>query len=523
MRRLVFLALVTTGCAYGTSPYHNQPDASPHPPADGSAGSDGGNAVEAGLWHARADQAVETMLMRFWSQGAAYLEGQSPSNNSDTGYWTFAQAFDAVLDGIERSKGAQLSGWAEGMYDAQDAIGWSRDYFDDENWMTLALLRAYDLEPDPKFLTEAKALYADIMAAWDTTCCGAHPGGIWWDRPHTSKATAANAGPVIAGVRLAAHTGDASYLTFAEQVYAYWHTYMVDPNTNAVTDSIHSDGTVVHYKFTYNEGLMIGAAVALFGATHNAQYVTDAENIASYVLSAETTATANGNVLYDGTDTSCSGDCEQFKGVAIRYLKTLADVDTSHPEYAQTIAASAQAAWSLARDPSSGLYAVNWAGPTMSTILVSAQSAAAMTLAAYAQQLGSDPAPTDTNYEAEEGTLHSLGLEASHAGYGGWGYVAGWNADGQSVDFHVNVATGGTYHLTLHYAAAVGDATRLIRINGADKVVNQTFASTGSWDTWSSVTVDVQLPAGASTVSVIYNSSDGSSQYLNLDWLAIAQ
>lgn len=145
-----------------------------------------------------------------------------------------------------------------------------------------------------------------------------------------------------------------------------------------------------------------------------------------------------------------------------------------------------------------------------------------MTLAAYAETLGTEPASTDPHYEAEDGTLHALGLEASHPGYGGWGYLAGWDSDGQWVDFHVQVATAGTYQLTLRYAAGAGDATRLVYINGANVVVNQQFASTGSWNTWATVTVAAQLPAGASTVSVIYNSSDGSSQYLNLDWLAVA-
>jgi predicted alpha-1,6-mannanase (GH76 family) len=524
MRYLGLAGMFAAVACSAHSPSHDTPDGGATMDAAGEGDGDAltGSAVQAALWHTRADQAVQTMLMAFWSQSAAYLEAESPTNGSVTGYWTFAQAFDAILDGIERSNGTELAGWADGMYDAQNAIGFSRNYYDDENWMTLALLRAYDLEPDARFLAEAETLYADIMAAWDSSCCGAHPGGIWWDRPHTQKATAANAGPVITGVRLAAQTGDASYLAFAQKVYAYWHANMVDPTTYAVTDHIDSDGTLVHYKFTYNEGLMIGAAVALYGATHSAQYLTDAENIATYMLTAETTTTAEGTVLYDGSDTGCSGDCEQFKGIAIRYLKTLADADPGHSEYGNVIAASAQAAWNLARAPSSGLFAVNWAGPTMSSILLDAQSSAAMTLAAYAELLGSEPAPTDTHYEAEDGTLHALGLEASHPGYGGWGYLAGWDADGQWVDFHVRVATAGTYHLTLRYAAGAGDATRLVYINGANVVVNQKFASTGSWNTWGTVTVDAQLPAGASTVSVIYNSSDGSSQYLNLDWLAVA-
>jgi predicted alpha-1,6-mannanase (GH76 family) len=524
MRSVVTALAVLAGCTAPSSMHGEMPDAgaTPAPDAAGSGGSGSAAASEVAMWHARADQAVHTLLMRYWSQSAGYLEAQAPSDGTATGYWTFAQAFDAMLDMIERSGGADLSGWAAGMYDAQNAIGFSRDYYDDENWMTLALLRASALAPDPRFLTEAKALYADIMAAWDTTCCGSHPGGIWWDRPHTQKATAANAGPVITGVRLAAITGDSTYLTFAEQVYAYWRANMVDPTTFAVTDHINTDGTLAHYKFTYNEGLMIGAAVALYGATHTAQYLTDAEDIAGYMLSAETTTTADGKVLFDGTNTGCQGDCAQFKGIAIRYLKTLADIDPAHPEYAAMIASSAQAAWDDARDASSDLYATDWAGPTMTPTLLNAQSSAAMAIAAYAELLGPDPATAGTTYQAEDGTLHALGLEASHADYNGWGYVAGWNADGQWVDFHVDVATAGTYQLTLRYAAGAGDATRLVYANGANVVANQKFASTGSWDTWATVTVSATLPAGASTVSVIYNSGDGSTQYLNLDALTIA-
>jgi predicted alpha-1,6-mannanase (GH76 family) len=517
-------ALVLTACA-PSSPHGEMPDAaiSPSPDANIPPGDGSSEAAQAAMWHGRADQAVHSLLLRFWSQGAGYLEAQSPSSGSPTGYWTFAQALDAMLDAVERSNGASLSGWPAGMYDAQNAIGFSRNYYDDENWMTLALLRASALAPDPRFLTEAKALYADIMAAWDTTCCGPHPGGIWWDRPHTQKATAANAGPVITGVRLAAITGDSSYLSFAEQVYTYWRANMVNPMTFAVTDHINTDGTLAHYKFTYNEGLMIGAAVALYGATHNAQYLTDAESIAGYMLAKETTSTADGTVLFDGTNTGCTGDCAQFKGIAIRYLKTLAEADPSHPEYAATIAASAHAAWDYARDATTDLFATDWAGPTLTPTLVNAQSSAAMTIAEYAEMLGADPVGPGSAYEAEDGTLHALGLEASHAGFTGWGYVAGWDADGQWVDFHVNVQTAGTYQLTLRYAAGAGDATRLVYANGANVVTNQRFASTGAWDTWSTVTVSAQLPAGASTVSVIYNSGDGSTQYLNLDGLAIAK
>ena len=478
-------------------------------PADAAIGSD-----DAALWHQRADDAVARMLIDFWSPSAAYLENTSPSTGTVTGYWTFAQALDAVEDGVARTDGARYAGWIEALYLVQDAIGWSRDYYDDENWMTLALIRAYDLEHEEKYLDEAKTLYADIEAAWDTTCCGAHPGGIWWDRPHTQKATAANAGPVIAGVQLAARTGNAAYLTFAQKVYAYWFANMVDPTTFAVSDHVLPNGTVVKYNFTYNEGLVIGAAVALCGATNDASYLADANHVAGQVLVAQ----VKDGVLYDGTNTGCGGDCQQFKGIGFRYIAALQAVSPD-ARYAAVLDASAQAIWTDAR-ASSGTFATDWAGPTVTSTSIDADSSATMALDIYAATRG-PYVPTSTHHEAEDGVVHAIGLEAIHGTFSGWGYLAGWNGDGQWVDFAVNVATAGAYTLKVRYAAGAGDAARLVYINGANAVATQTFASTGSWDTWATASIPIELPAGASTISIIYNSSLSSTNYLNLDWIDV--
>ena len=528
MKSALVLAAVAAVAAVATVAGCGQPHAAPATAADAPAAPADTTAIPdappdpaIALWQGRADAALETLLVHGWLQGSAYLSADVPASSTLTGYWTFAQALDAVLDGVERTHGARFAGWIEGLYLAQDARGWSRDFYDDENWMTLALLRAYDLRGDAKYLDRAKSLYADIEAAWDTTCCGAHPGGIWWDRPHTQKATAANAGPVIAGVRLAARTGDLHYLAFAKQVYAYWLANMVDPTTHAVIDHTTTAGALVRYRFTYNEGLVIGAAVELYGATHDPQYLADAHAVAGYMLSAETKPTSDGNVLNDGTNTSCGSDCQQFKGIGYRYLALLQATDP-RPEYAAVLAASAHAAWDLARG-AGDVFAPDWAGPAIASTSINAQSSAAMAIARYAQSLGSDPiAATPNVYEAEDGVVHAIGLEATHAGFGGWAYLAGWNGDGQWVDFRVHVATEGMYHIVIHYAAGAGDASRLVYANGANAIGNFALPSTGSWDAWSTATATVRLPAGDSTLSLIYNSSLGSTGFVNLDAITVA-
>jgi len=497
-------------------------------PADGGAEAstdatppDGApDAAAAAMANARADDAVEAMLLAFWDQGQEYLDA-SVGSTTATGYWTFAQAWDVVLDAVQRHQGARFTGTLRTFYDAQNAIGWSRSYYDDENWMTLALLRAYDLTGDATYLKEAEALYADITAAWDTTCCGSTPGGIWWDRAHTQKATAANAGPVVSGARLFERTKNQSYLAFAQKVFSYWAANMVDPTTHQVIDDITSSGQKRAWKFTYNEGLMIGAAVALAHASGDPSPLMLAHEIAGFVLAHETESSPLGPILTDGTSAQCGGDCMQFKGIAARYLATLYAADTSHTDYLALLDDSADAAWTIARDPSSRLYGVDWGAALVPPAQLNATSSAAMAIAAAAMLEGPAPADPAGTYEAEEAVLHGVGLEATHAGFSGWGYVAGWHADGQWVDFLVDVPAAGSYDLTFRYAAGAGAASRRVYVNGANAVADQSFASTGAWTTYATQGVTVSLPAGASTVSLIYDSSLGSTGYVNLDRLTV--
>ncbi|EPX56895.1 Serine O-acetyltransferase [Cystobacter fuscus DSM 2262] len=481
------------------------------------------SAQSAADYHARADKALQSYLLKFWKADAQYLHASYPSNGSTTGYWTYANGLDAVLDGVERTNKQQYLGLIETFYLGQEQRGWFVDYYDDEAWMSLALIRAYDLTGDAKYLNKAKELYADIRNAWDTTCCGTTRGGIWWNRAHTQKATASNAGPVIAGVRLYRRTGDASYLSFAQQVYDYWFNNMVNTSTWQVADHFEPNGTKVWWKFTYNEGLMIGASVELYEATQNATYLNRAHGFAGFMVSQEVTSSLYGNVLYDGTNTGCAGDCHEFKGPGYRYLLRLYQKDTSKTAYYNVLKASADALWNQARNTTNDTFAVNWAGPSMSGASEPQQSAATAALNRFAQHYGAYPGSgiPSNRYEAENAVLHRLGLEANGAGFTGWGYVAGWNGDSQWIDFRVYNATAGTRTLTFRYAGGAGNASRLVFINGANAVANKSFPGTGSWNTYGTVSVTSNLPAGWSTVSLIYNSSQGSSNYLNLDSLTV--
>ncbi|MDB5054558.1 MAG: Alpha-galactosidase [Bacilli bacterium] len=130
---------------------------------------------------------------------------------------------------------------------------------------------------------------------------------------------------------------------------------------------------------------------------------------------------------------------------------------------------------------------------------------------------------TDITYEAEAATLHSLSTESTNSGYTGNGYVAGWNSGGQWVDFNVNADAAGTYNLTFRYAGGAGTAGRYLYVNGVGVVNNLSFVGTGSWTSYNTVTVpNVQLNSGSNTISLIFDASKGSANWLNLDHLKVS-
>ena len=483
-----------------------------------------GRTQTAATYHTRADQALQSFLLKFWNGGQQYLRNKFPSDSSLTGYWTYANGWDAVMDGVERTGGAQYAGFIESLYLGQNQRGWTNNYYDDECWMTLALIRAYDLTTNVVYLNQAMALYADVQGGWDSTCCGATVGGLWWDKTHTQKATAANAGAALAGARLYQRTTNAAYLSFAQQVYSFWWNNMVNLSTYQVCDHIDTAGNKVWWKFTYNEGLMIGASVELNEATGNATYLANAHNIANFMVNNEITPTVYGNALYDGDNSGCGGDCHQFKNPGYRYLMRLYRKNTTKTAYYNVLKASADAIWNSARETTNTIFAVNWAGPAQTNVDQGQENAAVAALNLWARQSGAYPGSgiPANQYEAENATLHGIGLETNYAGFTGWGYIAGWNANNQWVDFNVNFPTSGGRTLTFRYAAGAGNAGRLITVNGSNVVTNQLFAGTGSWTSYSNASVSCNFPAGPSIVSVMINPAfAGNGNYLNLDNLIV--
>lgn len=125
--------------------------------------------------------------------------------------------------------------------------------------------------------------------------------------------------------------------------------------------------------------------------------------------------------------------------------------------------------------------------------------------------------PADHRYEAESAIKTNVTVGSNHAGYTGTGFVDNFATTDSGVTFTVSAASDATVNLTIRYANALASTTRAVSVDG-EVVATPTFASTGSWDSWSTVTVAVPLRHGLHSV-VLWQQS-GQSGAVNIDHLS---
>jgi DUF1680 family protein len=150
-------------------------------------------------------------------------------------------------------------------------------YYDDNAWISLALLEAYELTHDPKDLALASDAYNFATSGEDD----ALGGGIYWHEDQTKSKNACSSGPVmLAAMRLHKLTGEKKCLDTTKRLYE-WTRKNLQDDDGLIFDSIAVPaGTVERAKFTYNSATLIRAACLLYGATRDKAYLDEARRVA---------------------------------------------------------------------------------------------------------------------------------------------------------------------------------------------------------------------------------------------------
>lgn len=307
-------------------------------------------------WSDEATESTDTLIATFWSDSLSYF---LPDNNGGTGfqYWPQAHALDVVTDAFIRTGDTKyvklMNSW---LYGVKKGNGdkWKNDYYDDMEWIALALQRAYKATGEQKFLDVALHLWGFIEHGWNDYA----GGGIAWRTQEPNSKNACSNGPAcILAARLYQSTGKESYKKWAIKIYQWEKSKLVDDWM--VLDHINGlDNSLTKWEFTYNQGTFIGSAVELYRITKDAKYLSDAVNAADRAISS---MSVNSVLKLEGSpDSSKDNDAHLFKGILIRYMDLLASEvisTSSKTRYSSFITANAE---SLLRNGTGHLYGPDW-------------------------------------------------------------------------------------------------------------------------------------------------------------------
>ncbi|KAI1430363.1 glycoside hydrolase family 76 protein [Xylaria sp. FL1777] len=229
------------------------------------------------------------------------------------------------------------------------------DYYDDEGWWALALIRSHDVgDAGQKYLQSAIEIFED-MKGGASTC-----GGIYWSKVGTYTNAIANELYLKVAASLANRVPDKKdyYLNIAQKQWAWFKSSGMINKDNLINDGL--DETCKNNggnTWTYNQGVILGGLVELYKASGDKSLLTEASTIATAAI----VHLSKDGVLYEGCEPDCGADGAQFKGVFMRNLRELHKA-APQDAFKSFLLNNADAIWAKDRNSNNQL-GPTWDGP----------------------------------------------------------------------------------------------------------------------------------------------------------------
>jgi hypothetical protein len=170
---------------------------------------------------------------------------------------------------------AALGHYGSASHGFRVGVSLTRRYYDDNNWICLDLLNAYDLLHAPDLLVEAEQLFSFLITGWDT-----RHGGMVWADDKGDKPTVSTAPAIAIAARLAKLTGSRTDAAWAKRMFAWENAALRDPS-GLYWDHIRATGGIDKDIVSYNQGVMIEAYLWLWRLTGSTAYRDGAVQLAS--------------------------------------------------------------------------------------------------------------------------------------------------------------------------------------------------------------------------------------------------
>ena len=243
----------------------------------------------------------------------------SKRNEDWGGYWWAAHAVDNYVDNYRRTgKTERLTKLTKMVNGAKARNGNTliNHFYDDMEWMALALLRACDLSASVKrqYWSQVVTLFDDIIGGWSDV----DGGGLHWNKNKTGdgryKTSCSNGPAMILAARLYQQTGEQRYLDWALRIYEYMYTH------NRFPDGVVKDHATLEdheVTFSYNQGTWVGGLLELYKITGEEHYRTTATELLDLLLFGKWYSPKG---IMNERQNYNQDDGGMFKGIFVRYL-----------------------------------------------------------------------------------------------------------------------------------------------------------------------------------------------------------
>ncbi len=283
------------------------------------------------------------------------------------GWWNSANALNAMIDSMQRTGsrlyvGEVANTFAKAVNAAPPPTpgNFIDTAYDDTQWWALTWLNAYQLTGNAAYLQMAETIHSYVTGAWTPSQCG---GGLVWQTTINYQNSITNELFLELSARLYLATGQKSYLQWAQQELAWFNgSGLINAShliNDGLTASCENNGQTT---WTYNQGVILGGLAALYQATHNQAYLTEARQIADAAIT--TLVNADGILTEPCTGPTCptqNPDQTQFKGIFMRNLDALYRV-TGDKAYREFLDRNAESILQNDRNLY-GQIGFDWAGP----------------------------------------------------------------------------------------------------------------------------------------------------------------
>jgi Glycosyl hydrolase family 76 len=308
-----------------------------------------------------ASQAAAAITPGWWQSSVSrYVAPPGVQDTCPDGYssvWPVSQVYAAGLDLGSASLVDEANQALPVYYDA--AVGAYQDcppdhmfYYDDSGWLLNDMMIEYSQTHVPSLLQSSETIFSFLKTGWLKS------GGEEFYKDCGCVEQVATGNFLQAALRLYQATGQASYLRWAQKIYAWDNANMqAGPSGNGLYyDTLTGSTLTDSIQFTYDTGVMLEADVLWYRVTRNRQYLVTAERLAT-AASAAFVDPADGVMAQSGA----SGPA--FNSV---YLQAAADLTATdgNPQWLRIGETSASAAvlWDQDRTSAGTTYGANWDG-----------------------------------------------------------------------------------------------------------------------------------------------------------------